>query len=458
MNFITTLLNKHKLSVSFCIWLISLISAIFVTSCRKSDDGNIQLPAQDKVLSTDYRDSFTIETSTRLRPDFINTTNPTAALVGNHSDPIFGKINAKTYFNLSLTEEFRNFGINPSCDSVVLEIPYHFFSENGNIKANYVGDTLSDLKLELYKIKEELDYNYVFGISDSLEIEQTPIDETDFYLFPYTKNFKFYLPRSFGQEFIDNGSVDQEEFRKRFPGLCLKAKSGTGNAIYGLDMKSSSAALKIYYKNASTFGGLLFGLTLNNTYFNSIKSDRTGTDLESLTNENPISSTVKGVSYLQGGTGIGTWIDIKDLATFQKQNKNVIINRALIRVPLDFTTYEGEEESPVYFVRLLKTDDNGEFIFKNDANAENYTAESVLNFSSQLVNNSSTAFSFNNPKKEYRLDITSYIQDVVLGKESSNPLFMVPYYSSSIVNRSVIFAPVATRPIKFEVYFTRIQQ
>ncbi len=460
MNFTTTLLNNKHHSVSFYIWLISLISAIFITSCRKSDSGNIKLPVQDQVLSTYYRDTFSIETSTRLRPNFINSTNPVAGLVGNYNDPIFGNVNAKTFFNLTINEEFRNFGTNASCDSVVLEIPFQFFSENGNIKPNYVGDTLSDLVLELYKVLEEINPDVVYGISDSLQLEQTAIDETSIYLLPRTKNFKLYLPKDFGQQMIDQGSVDQEEFRNRFPGLCLKAKTGTGDAIYGFDLKSTSAQLKVYYRNSSSTGGLLFSMKLNNAYFNSISSDRTGTALESLSKDNSIPSTANGVSYLQGGTGVGTWIDIKDLAEFQKQEEGVIINKAILRIPLDFTTYGGEEEDPNYFVRLMKTDANGDFIFTDtddDVDVTAYAAESVVNFESELLSRPSNAFSFDEEKKEYPLDITSYIQDIVLGKEEANPIFMVPFYSSASVNRSVILNPESKRPIKFEVYFTRIQ-
>lgn len=460
MNFITTLLSKKQFSVSFYIWLISLISAIFVSSCRKSNNGNIQLPVQDQILSTDYRDSFTVETSTRLKPDFINATNAVAALAGNYDDPIFGNVNAKTYFNLTINEEFRNFGTSPTCDSVVLEIPYQFFSEDGNLRPNYVGDTLSDLVLELYNVLEEINPDVVYGVSDSLQLEQTPIAETDFYLYPYTRNFKFYLPRDFGQKIIDQGSVDQEEFRDRFPGLCLKAKSGTGNAVYGFDLKSNEAALKVYYNNSSSTGGLLFGMTLSNAYFNSISADRTGTVLEALTEDNSIPSAKDGVSYLQGGTGIGTWIDIKDLVEFQQQNEAVIINQAILKIPLDFSTYGGQEEDPNFFVRLMKTDKNGNFIYTDSDesdDATSYVAESVVNFQSELLTRPSTAFSFNEEKKEFQLDITSYIQDIVLNKEEANPLFLVPFYSSATVNRSVILTPESERPIKFEVYFTRIQ-
>lgn len=438
-------------------WLVLCLIPAFFYGCK--DSGDSKLPVQTSAINLVRTDSFEIKASTVKFDENLVSLNPNAALIGNYVDPILGKISAYTYFDFTLEREYNNFGTNVIVDSVFLEIPFQKYLFNRTklatdtfSVANYIGDTTSNILFEVYKVTESFDADKKYIPSDDLPIESEPIAIVTGGAFPFKyKYFRVKLPISFGEEIIANSGVKNADFREILKGFCIKARSGNTGAIYSLNLRTSGAKVITYYQNNNSTQ-LHFNLLLNHISFNHITSDRNGTIIADLDSKEIPSQKLDNKCYIQAGTGVMTRLAFSNIDDFVKNHPSVIINKAVLKVPVDPSSYTGMGDFPNYYVQLLQTNNDGTILL--DAN-NNFT--NVPNYLYTLNNLTSGTFVLNLENNYYVMDITGYFQDVVLGKKLMNQLLLAPVYNVSEAKRSIILANDPKMPIQFEVYYTELK-
>jgi len=438
-------------------WLVLCLIPAFFYGCK--DNGETKLPVQTSANNLVRTDSFEIKASTVKFDENLISLNPNAALIGNYTDPIMGKISAYTYFDFTLQREYNNFGTNVIVDSVYLEIPFHKYLFNKTklatdtfSVANYIGDTTSNILFEVYRVLESFDADKKYKPSDDLPIESDPIAIVTGGAFPFRdKYFRVKLPISFGEEIIANSGVKNADFREILKGFCIKARSGNTGAIYSLNLNTSIAKVITYYQNNNSTR-LNFNLLLSHISFNHISSDRSGTIVAGLDTKEIPSEELGNKSYVQSGTGVMTRFTFSSIEKFVNDHPSVIINKAVLKVPVDPSSYTGMGNYPNYYVQLLETNEDGSILLDENSN---YTY--VPNYLYTLNDTKSGAFKLSLENNYYIMDITGYFQDVVLGKKHMNQLLLAPVYGVSGANHSVILTNDSKIPIQFEVYYTQLK-
>ncbi|MGB4774100.1 MAG: DUF4270 domain-containing protein [Daejeonella sp.] len=455
--------------------LTLLISLFILASCKSSDE--IGLEPQNAIQGT-LIDTVTIQTAT-VPEDPIATNNLSKFPVGFFKDPIFGttKANLATSLNLPSTE--LTFGTAPVLDSAVLVLKY---ATDG-----YYGDASANLKFDVYQLAEKLKSNTVFynteertfnapvlgtrtlkvNTKDSILITEIVKGKPDI-----NKNQPPQIRIPINAAFINNNFLNagsdkfktNTAFNDFIKGLFITVNDVTGaGGIAFLDLATSGGSkLELYYKNTNdtVIDTVLtsFAITSSSPVAAEIKHDYTGTSVQTqLSNPN----TVFDFNYIQPMAGVRTRINFPFIEKLKSLGTNVSINKAELIVLVEGGT-DTFKPAPRLF--LYQTDIAGQRQFIPDANENN-----PGNLSSASLGG------FYDPsQKRYKFALTSYIQNLVNGKEkqyntyissidslsnrnSALPLSGVTPASGSTAGRVVIGSAksTATYKIKLNIIYSK---
>ncbi len=440
-----------RVSVGLLLAIIIVISA-----CTRGIEFGDDL-LSDELVDVTVTDTFVLNSRTVVHDStrvFSATARPLRQLVGKMEDPIFGRSEAMSHFQL---------GINPNdnaserfpgatLDSITLNIAWD--------TAVFYGNYRDGMELEVRELMEPLDEDLMDHFAGEMPavfpdaIGSTgPIVPSADDRYVYRRVFQsadssvvtvdtlvgvrsIRLDDALGQRILDSDASvfsSRAAFRDAFPGLRIEAV-GASNGHIGYRL-SSLIEVNLYYQYTDTAGvdrqglypinlsetcnnggtGEIFTCVLYNTY----EHDYTGSQVEPF-----LTDPLLGDSLLFLQSMIGTNIEL-DLPTRIAEGQ-ILLNKAQLLLELEEqSATEDRLYPPVQRVLALYRDSEGETFIRD------LLVAGSQGFRGFLEEDTDTGRRF------YELNITEHMQSVLQG-ELPERLIIVPNQRSSIPSRTVI--------------------
>lgn len=326
---------------------IVLFFGVMLTSCNSDVDagefvvGSDNLSVTNKVILID---TATVEVST-INFDSLVTSGQSRILLGNYDDPVFGKVHAESYFQLSSssynlqTTSTDTEGANYVFDSIrMVLVPDKY----------YYGDTTKVQSISVHRLSQKLkssaedDTN--FYNNTTFNYDAVNIGSTSFTPKPFSQDTVFVkMDNAFGealfQKLKKREITTQDEFLEYFKGLVIRSTTANSSAVIGFQV---AGTLQMYYSKQVTDSetSILKEFTIQDVskQYNRITLDRTGTILKDLpgTTERLSSNLTDNSSYIQSGTGLACRIDFPNIKQLKYiTEKGAIVDAQLIIRPVN---------------------------------------------------------------------------------------------------------------------------
>jgi len=436
---------------------VMLLSALFF-SCQDPTGIVIDTPSTGGQITTVFTDTLKVATSTVLF-DSTFTSGQSNAVVGRYKDPIFGEVSAKTFAQITLpllnTDAFTALKF-PKADSglTVYDSVYVYISPNGFV----YGDTTKTYSLALHRLTQDFISTKRYTKDDVLGYNPTPMASGTFKYADIKRAnstsqdslLKFKLPNTIGKELYDLVNTDAgttiEKFTAAVKGMAFVANSTSENA-YGLAI--SGSYIQLYYHTTNSTDRKSIPLTFYSQRFSQIIGNRNGTVLQNLKTLQPIaSSATNNRTYLQTGIGISPKLTFPNLAALQK-NGNITINKAELVFEPDLDQISGNYKVPsqVALVQLETTNR----IKKANGSLIDFVALDALSGTQYVA-------SYNSTSNNYIFNFTSFLQDLVSKKRSTDGIALVPSLLNttnstiSVYNSNV--ARMVIKNVKLNIYYS----
>ncbi|NOS94752.1 MAG: DUF4270 family protein [Cyclobacteriaceae bacterium] len=467
--------DMYKGLIVLCFGVLAVL-----TSCEDSGSLNASENFTSGGLQTIYVDTFSVVTSTVLM-DSIPSSFKQTLLVGGYSDPLLGKINSSTNFQISYSSDIEAEVLSediklPIYDSVVLLLPY---------KNRYYGDTTKAMTLHINEVKGTFTQR---SLPEYVPIDKVPVINPTFAIyntsnisysspsilsksitfFPGRDSLKIRLPDDFGTRLFNvNKSIPDAvmyEYTKSgnfslitnwfltdfFKGINLSVDNNTDACIISF---GAGTVVRVYYHatslkdaNSGDRVNKRFDFELTNFYnqYNQIDADRSATPLSALSAAKILPSETTGnVSFVQSGIGIYTKVEFPSLKGFLKKSKFVILD-AILEVPLAAYTYDGQ--TPPISQLACYTTDVSNVISGAVFGSGNSALVVPIRYDREYAINT-----------KYLFPLTSFLNtEIKTNAPVITPLALISPNIFSEVNRIVIgnrFHP--TNKIKLKIYYTQ---
>mgnify|MGYP003575880532 CR=1 FL=1 len=430
---------------------ICTLAVVLLVSCNKinlpTEMGQDLIPPVDNIHTFDT--TLEVETYNMLSTfadDSARSIYSDDQYLGLMTDPIFGKTDARMFFQLAPTNGKTNLLNVPGkryIDSIVLQVAY----------LTTYGDTTAPQTIEVselstannfrpsginrdsaYSIREN---NFVTTnllgsrqvIPRSLKDSSIDIRVKD--TVPIGNSLRIRLSNTFGQRLLDYDTTGVNDaystdsiFLTKVGGFALKSTGG-GNSIMGFDLADNAKTrLIVYYRhdNTTTAGDIdtavaYYTLEGRVGTANYVGRDHNGTQVQSTSNDN----TQDPIAYIQNSPGSYTKVKIPGLTGMT----NRVIHLAQLQVeqvydPLD-TLFNAP---PLMFMDMLNTTNNkyqsipyainnGWLQAANDLRTVFSIAPTgYISFGSRYTFKKDVS---SNTIKEWKFDLTRYVQFVVKG-------------------------------------------
>lgn len=428
-------------------WMLSpliVVTILIVLSCENEDVYELGSEWAVSDLNIYRIDTLTVNTYT-IQLDSTITSGQSSILVGKNSDPIFGKINANSFFQvdpqaLSIDKE-------AIFDSAAILLRYDNYS---------FGDTLTPFQIKLHRLTDRIRMNsetgYLYNTSQ-INYEESTIGETTFTPRPNELDayVRIHVDNDLSNDlfsFLQNEDIEEnEKFIIHFKGFALTASESTNSILRFSTSKSDSLVthtgelittpvFRMYYHYQPEDGNIAevkhFNLSINSSaQFNQISSDFTGSELEGLSPDNPIPSESTGnKTFIQSGLGIFTRIEIPYLKSLYGIDGHLKLMSGQLNLrPVNNTySYPYLLPSTLNYFQGNKTDDIiGSFVNGSD---EEIAIQSYINSQFQEDN-------------YFQASVTTFIQSV-FDSETDNDYTLLIYsttYPAQSLDRVVIGSP-----------------
>src|SRR5665213_1580756 len=438
---------RHRL-----FYVLTVLLLLVAVSCTKPAidfDNNFGSDNSTNVVSVD---TFTVKLSTVFLDSF-PTSGTGTMLIGEYKDPYLGVISSWSFSEISYPPQLPTFTNLTSFDSLQLIF---------RISKTFYGDTTQVQRYLVSRLTGLLDYPYlqtVFFNKDSIPYDPTILGYTDVQINPtagYTSqrtgdSIKIRLPDALGHTFFNllyNQSdtvKNAQTFRGFFKGLTIYPDLNKPGATFGF---KDSLFVRMYYHDPGVVYQpkfIDFPYVNKNNQFNQISYDRSGTAIQSISQQNiEIPSGATGnAAFLQPITSLYVKLLFPTISDLLHYSDYLSVMKAqLIIKPVDGTY------SPVF---ALPPQIN--LAMSTQANTIGSTLSAGTgNLSVDYLYGANTSYSY---------DVTSYIQQkIMLGVQDNrnNGLFLTvpaPAYNTSF-NRVVVgdqFSPLKVNQISLKIYY-----
>jgi hypothetical protein len=410
LKFVT---NFSKYRLQFLI-----LSVLVSVSCQKTPIQFGQLYVDNSFSNIVLVDTLSMQLST-VYYDSVATSGSATILAGNYTDNIFGKIAAKSFFELA-PPGTTTLALNSTFDSIqLILVP----------DKSYFGDTTFPMKLSVYQLQSPITfpiYQSQFYNNTDFPIQPSPIGTLNTQFYPNITDSVFIpLSNTIGDSLFNliknNDYIIQNTsaFIPYFSGLQLASGPGGNHAIYGF---KDSVTMRVYYHQTDVFIENKFidfkFYNNDNTQFNEVTSDRTGTPVAAFNNnKNEISSSVTGNTvYLQYLSGLVPKIKFPTVRSLLLRPDYVSILKAELIVEPVMNTYNPNSPLPPSLVAFTTDQNNllGPPLI-SPATGNSYQTGNL--FVDYLYNENTS----------YTYDVTSYLQQQLsIGYANQNGLLLVP--------------------------------
>lgn len=417
-----------------------LMVAFLFSSCEKASEIGLDVQPQDDLLNVKYIDSTSIYTLTvksdSLRSDeTIVTTGD--ILLGKYVDPYFGMASAGIYTQLRLPTTNPSFGTNPTVDSVRLCLAY---------ATTLYGDTTVQQIVNVYQLTQELKAEDDFysnstvpklgyDMASGYTFNPRPKDSVGITTAKEKPQLRIPLSTYFAQNILNNqgNSVlsNNTNFQSFVKGLYITTEStplasGQGAIMY-FKMNDTKSRMIIYYHNDTGTYQKKYELNLSNcARFNHFKHDYTTSIHDSL-NAQLVAMPPKTntIVFAQAMAGLRTKVTFPYLHHINDSGR-VSVNKAelIIKMDTNVVAYSHlKKYAPPPALVLFEIKDDG--------------ASGVL---TPDYFEGSTYFggTYDETNKQYKFNISRYIQQVLAGKKSNNGIYILVSNGVVLANRVAI--------------------
>lgn len=398
--------------------ILSLVTIISFTSCVLNDKelGNHLVP-DDYILKVGaYKFNINVTTS---QPDSVQGFSNDYMLVGYEKNDEFGLAKSSSASYVFPTEDSLDLGINPELKEAYISLKID------SIKSNMEGQENIIQNLYVYKLNKDLDSNTISNISFSEEdIISVPNSRISIGSTVYTggDSIKIRITDEFANELLKTTyeeSNDAELFRKRIKGIYLTCGE-TNNVPNGGRMNYihlSSSRIYIKYLHNNPDKNIHQKDTAQSFYFGVQKA----VNLFRTNSKHLASNEPQENIYIEGLSGVKPFISKEDINNelnrfIQDSIPNyiegsMIISRATLTLsydaPKDYVSIDREFPHDIYPCNIQKL----------------YEAENKMDYFQlpEDIFNSYNTGAINRSHQDYKMDITSYAQNLLLPKDKQNP-------------------------------------
>jgi hypothetical protein len=354
-----------------------LIPILFIIACVDEND-LLKVTIGDNFISSQTNvviiDSFAVNMSTILI-DSVPTSETGQLLVGKYTDKYLGVIKSMCFFQLDIPE-ITDINEDAIFDSLTLVLNYSGLS---------YGDTLQPQSYSVHRVTQDIEKNDDSKLYNTsfFKYDESPIGSLSFYPKPnFHDSIEIRLDDSLGEEFMkllkDNANeiTNSEDFIDFFKGLAIVPGENSSSVLSfeGVDSLINVLLYTHYVEKERVETNYIFQMHSSSTCFNHIEADRTGTLVENLeTQKAELTTNETGdISFMQGGLGIVTRIDIPGLSRLLEMDYRKILYKAeliLKPVPNSYPSTELPTELVMYntdkYNRLVSeiTTDEGTSIY-----------------------------------------------------------------------------------------------
>lgn len=456
--------------------LLTLLIGLFILgSCNNPDLIGLDVDPTNGI-NTSLVDNSTITSSTV-------TDNPVPARglsqypIGYLKDPQTGITEAAAAVTLNLPSNDLTFGTDIVLDSAVLVLKYG---------TNFYGDSLnSAYHFTVHQLSEKLntgttyynntpiafEENTTIGeltvskikLKDSVNVKQIIEGKVDTFL-----KVPPHLRIPISNDFINTNFLtatedkfeDAASFISHIKGLYIKANLPDGADAGGIpffDLNSGGSKLELYYRNVgATIDTNYVVFSINNSTSPVVahfSHDYTGTEIaDQLADPTGVYST----NFVQGMGGVRTKIKFPDLNNL-KELGNIVINKATLEIKIENGTDVPFAPTP----RLI--------FYRTDIAGQRKAIPELDIYDGRFIGLTGFGGTYDSTTKIYKLVITSYIQDILLGKSKQYDAYLAVVDknvtniqeainpSGSIAGKAVLGSGThGTYPMKLKIIYTKL--
>ncbi|PKV67157.1 DUF4270 domain-containing protein [Pontibacter ramchanderi] len=442
-----------------------------LTACEDPKDIGLELQ-DENLIGTEFTDTLTIQTGTVFQGDSIVSFRTQPPLLGQYIDPVLGKVRASTITEVSLNGSSLNFGAGARADSLVLTLDYSF----------KYADTLKAMQVNVHRVTGTFDERTSYFTTTPFAYNAEPVgskaflpridtETTNGVTTKKTRLLKVKLSQELANEFMAQsgqaGLASQAGFENFFKGIALTVPEGENASIIGLTLNSTNSSLALHYTTAEGTARQHNFLLGSGDYFTQLTSDRTGTAVAALqANGSFVPATeTGGDSYVQSGTQLLTKITIPHLDKFKDLPGNRIINRAELIIPIKAASAANNLTRPQQLA-LYETNNANQFLRDIAGNLRAVQQDGINPLFTTYP--ALVASSRKNGVDYYTMNVTSYLQGVMMGMKPNNGLMLGAVSSTSNSDRTVTIRPelrpyraIVTNneanPVKLLIYYSKLQ-
>lgn len=380
--------------------LVAAAGLFLLSACEKNGFSYENATDNEDVQYT-LLDTFSIQMRT-VQLDSIPTSGTATALIGGYTDPVFGRIEAGTYFKVSMpaTREVDVRAVYDSIELVMLPNNYWY------------GDTLVPHNFLVYKLSKELalpDEYYRLFSHQQFPVESMPWADTAITMRPLLgEALHIRLSDVKGRELFEllrNNAQEvstDDHFADYFKGMAVRGSNN--HAIYGFQAMDSLYIRLHYHVATNQIEEKYFDFKMSNPelQFNEIKNDRAGTALESLTpgSAGIYTTATNNQAFVQSLTRTVTRMDFPGIAALPELGKYGRIMRAELVLRPVFSTYYNYALPPKM---TLCPADNRHYVASGDTLLSEYGTQ-YGNMFTDLQNPDNTAYVY---------DVTEYCRALI---------------------------------------------
>ena len=362
-----------------------------------------------------YTDTITVKTSTVLL-DSVRTSGALRLLAGNYQDPLFGRISARTFFDIGGPLSFE--GKTYEYDSVAITMSYGYF----------YGDTLQPFEFGLHQLTDSLQANKTYYNISSTNFQAAPLATSRFTPSPFSTNsVRIRLPNTYGKAIFDAAAkgelVNAVDFRNKFKGFAIVPKA-TNAAVIGFVPASIVLQLYIHETGATIALASAFSL-LSSRRFNQVLANRQASPISALRPLQPVAAAqTGGVNYVQDALGVVTKIEFPTLARLlaNTDKKRIAINRAELTIVPNLPVNGGQFLQIPTALAMIETDESNRILrTKNDV--ELFLPDDSQTYSSFVY---PQVVPYDTKFRHYNFILTTYLQAISTGFKKSKGLLLTP--------------------------------
>lgn len=405
---------------------------LVVVSCKKinlaTDLGQGIIPEVDNIHTFDT--TIDIETYNHLFTalnDTLRIHSGFAQYLGLiHNDPIFGKTDARMYFQVGPVNRTRFYFPNTAnklfLDSIVLMVNY----------AGIYGDSTVPQTINVSEISQGSDFRYdsLYNIRNndftttallgSATIIPATLNDSVTHIHgrdtsKTVQNLRIKLDNSFGNRLLQydstNAYYSDSAFKKNFKGFALQSVSA-GNAVMGFNLSGSGLKLYYRYEKKDSVGkfdttSVVFPFSSgNDALANYVGRDYSGTQVLAVSQDNLADQLL----YIQNSPGAYATLKIPALANMN----NRIVHLAELQMESVYDPLDTIFKAPNLYIDALNADGkNFNVPFAVSDYLDNYgqvSPQGLVLFGSRPGNKQDAS---GKTIKYWRFNLTRYVQSIV---------------------------------------------